>query len=72
MPKLYHKALGFCIGTNPKTLYRPLKDRNKTLPKLDLYFNIPEDLVRVLFEEKLGMKIIFINELEELDEMLGK
>lgn len=71
LPSLYHKALGFCTGTNPKTLYVINRATGKSTPKLDLYYNIPEDLIRTLFESKLKAKIQIIDDYQEIVDLLG-
>ena len=72
LPKLYHKALGFCTGTNPITRYIRFNNENKVTPKLDFYYNIPDDLVHTLFSEKINCSIKYIEEINEIPELLGE
>ena len=72
LPKLFHKALGFCLGTNPKTIYFSSEDTNSLSPKYDLYFNIPEDLISTLCDTKMNLKIKELENLSEIPKLIGK
>jgi len=72
LPKLFHKALGFCLGTNPKTIYFSSEDTNSLSPKYDLYFNIPEDLISTLCDTKMNLKIKEVENLNEIPRLIGK
>lgn len=71
LPQLYNKVLSFSLGLNP--INKKLKiDEHNTTPKLDFYFNIPEETVNTLFKEKLKVKVNYVESEEEVVTLMKK
>jgi hypothetical protein len=71
LPQLYNKVLSFSLGLNP--INKKLKiDEHNTTPKLDFYFNIPETTVNTLFNEKLKVKINYVESEDEVVSLIKK
>ncbi len=66
LPKIYLKALGFCLALTPRTL-KPARSDNKTNPKMDIFLNVPTEVATTLISEKLDCKLTFINDFSEIE-----
>ena len=66
LPNLYHKALGFCTGTNPRTMYISNQEKTDLSPKMNCYDNVPQDLIKQLFEKKLNINVKYIDDYQEI------
>ena len=65
LPQLYNKVLSFSLGLNPINKKLKIDEHNRT-PKLDFYFNIPETTVNTLFNEKLKVKVNYVESEEQV------
>jgi hypothetical protein len=70
LPKIYQKALSFCLGVSPKSL-RPPRTDNYSNPFMDIYLNIPKEVARILIEDKLNCRLTIINKKNEIERHLG-
>ena len=62
LPKIYLKALGFCLAVTPRTL-KPARSDSKTNPKMDIFLNVPTGILLV----KLDYELTFINDFSEVE-----
>ena len=69
LPKIYQKALSYCLGVSPKSLQPPRSD-NYTNPFMDVYLNIPKNLVKILIEDKLNCQLTTVRSKNDIDEYL--
>jgi len=66
LPKIYLKALGFCLAVTPRTL-KPARSDGKTNPKMDIFLNVPTKVATILISEKLDCELTFINDFSEIE-----
>lgn len=66
LPKIYLKALGFCLAVTPRTL-KPARSDSKTNPKMDIFLNIPTNVATTLISEKLDCELTFVNDFSEIE-----
>jgi len=66
LPKIYLKALGFCLAVTPRTL-KPARSDSKTNPKMDIFLNVPTKVATILISEKLDCELTFINDFSEIE-----
>ena len=66
LPKIYLKALGFCLAVTPRTL-KPARSDSKTNPKMDIFLNVPTKVATTLISEKLDCELTFINDFSEIE-----
>lgn len=69
LPKIYQKALSFCLGVSPKSLQPPRSD-NYTNPFMDIYLNIPKNLAKILIEEKLNCQLTAVRSKNDIEKYL--
>lgn len=69
LPKIYQKALSFCLGVSPKSLKPPRSD-HYTNPFMDIYLNIPNNLAKILIEDKLNCQLTNVSTKNEIERYL--